>query len=278
MYAEAEEQIDLIINSGNYSLEDNFFASFNLENEGSSSENIFEIPYDRVFLQGFNFGVMTLLGPSQATFQFTEQPWNGYSSLQEFYESYDDGDVRLDGFLSGPQFEPDGVTPILDPARNQEIDPEEQVNYVPFVNELEPNGGRDFGVRINKWNYGLGATQHLDNNFGLFRFSDVLLMKAEVRLRQGDAGAGLNYVNMVRTRAGVAPFGSLDEENLLAERGRELWAEGWRRQDMIRFGVFTSGTWAFKEPSEDFRNVYPIPATQIQVDQTLTQNPGYSGG
>ena len=270
-YNDAETQLDLIINSGNFSLNPNFLDGFAIDGE-ATPESILEIPYDVVFLQGFNFAVMTMLGPAQQAFQLTEQPWNGYSSLQSFYESYEQTDARIDGFIEGPIFNPDG-SPAVDEARNQTIDPEAQINFVPFVNELEPNGGRDFGVRIGKWSI-FGQNENLSNNFILFRYSDVLLMKAEVMLRQGNAGGGQIYMDMVRERAGVTPI-TLTEENLLAERGREFFAEGWRRQDLIRFGQFTSGTWEFKEPSESFRDVYPIPQNQINVNPSLNQNPGY---
>ncbi len=66
-----------------------------------------------------------------------------------------------------------------------------------------------------------------------------LLMKAELLWRTGgDLGTALSLVNEVRTRAGVEPLTELTADNLLAERGRELFAEGHRRNDMIRFGKY----------------------------------------
>ena len=84
---------DEVINSGKYSLESNYFANFDVENSGSS-EFIFAIPYDQVFFQGFQMGVQTLHYASQYTYNLTQQPWNGYCTLEEFYNSYDDADVR----------------------------------------------------------------------------------------------------------------------------------------------------------------------------------------
>jgi starch-binding outer membrane protein, SusD/RagB family len=68
---------------------------------------------------------------------------------------------------------------------------------------------------------------------------------------------------------------TLDE--LLAERSRELYNEGMRRNDLIRFGKFVRGTWEFADRSneQDFRNVYPIPQNQRNVNPNLNQNPGY---
>jgi hypothetical protein len=113
---------DAIINSGNYSLEDDYFTNFNAENSGSQ-ENIFVIPYDEAQAQGFNLGQMTLHYQSQQTYNLQEQPWNGYCSLQEFYNSYDDTDKRKGefgnsavrgNFVAGPQYAADGTTPLID--------------------------------------------------------------------------------------------------------------------------------------------------------------------
>src|SRR5690625_6134619 len=76
----------------------------------------------------------------------------------------------------------------------------------------------------------------MNNDLVLYRYADVLLMKAEAlwRLNPGD-GTALMLVNEIRSRAGVDPFTFLDEENLLAERGREMFYENVRRQDLLRF-------------------------------------------
>lgn len=67
------------------------------------------IPYDQVFAQGFNLPMMTLHYGSQATYNLAEQPWNGYCTLQEFYNSYENGDARKANFISGPQFTSSGA-------------------------------------------------------------------------------------------------------------------------------------------------------------------------
>jgi hypothetical protein len=94
---------DEIINSGKYSLESNYFTNFNVDNSGSH-EFIFAIPYDQVFFQGFQMGVQTLHYGSQYTYNLTQQPWNGYCTLEEFYNSYDDADIRKGdaGTVDGP--------------------------------------------------------------------------------------------------------------------------------------------------------------------------------
>ncbi len=270
-----------IINSGLYSLESNYFTNFNAKNE-NSSENIFVIPYDRNQAQGFFLPAMTLHYSSQETFDLTFQPWNGYCTLQEFYESYSDDDLRKGqwgnqkvrgNFHAGPQYKSDGVTPILDSSADDPGGPE--IVFTPELNALEPNCYRQAGARVGKFEFVLGATNNLDNDFPILRYADVLLMKAEAlwRLNNSDPEA-LTLVNMVRQRAGVAPYASLTADDLLAERGREMFYEGWRRQDLIRFGKYNDPWWE-KPASEPCKNIFPIPAAQISANPNLQQNPCY---
>jgi hypothetical protein len=79
---------------------------------------------------------------------------------------------------------------------------------------------------------------------------------------------------MLRNRAKAAPFAALDEDNLLAERGRELCFEAKRRADLIRFEKWDDAWWE-KAVSEDYKTLMPIPADQISLNSNLAQNPGY---
>ncbi|MDP5172429.1 MAG: RagB/SusD family nutrient uptake outer membrane protein [Bacteroidia bacterium] len=280
-WAKAAAAADEIINSGLYSLEGNYFDNFSTENAGSS-ENIFVVPYDQVFAQGFNLPQMTLHYGSQFTFDLQQQPWNGYCSLQEFYNAYEANDIRRDGpvsrgygnFISGPQFESDGSSPVIDPSAEANDPDGAQLNFTPAINEHFPNCLRQAGVRMGKFEFAIGATPNLDNDFPIFRYADIMLVKAEAALRQGNTGDALALVNQVRARAGVADLGALTADDLLAERGREMFYEGWRRQDLIRFGKWT-GTWDFKPASSPNTILMPIPANQLNANPNLTQNAGY---
>src|SRR5690606_33554436 len=109
----------------------------------------------------------------------------------------------------------------------------------------------------------------------IFRYSDAHLMKAEAILRGGSSGEDATaLINELRAIRGASAFSSVDLPELLDERARELYTEGWRRNDMIRFGVFTD-TWEFKENTEEFRVLYPIPATALVSNPNLVQNTGY---
>ncbi|WP_439490469.1 RagB/SusD family nutrient uptake outer membrane protein [Algoriphagus sp.] len=271
--ADAKNALDLIINEGPYSLSSNYFQNFASSNQ-NSVENMFTLPYDANNAGGFNIHHMTLHYESQKTFNLVDQPWNGYSALEDFYNSYDDSDLRKDNLRAGPQFELDGVTPLRDDA-GFDGDPDGvEVNFTPKINELEPVAFRQAGARVNKFEIAIGAQPNLNNDFPVFRYADALLMKAEVLLREGNASAGLEYVNQVRNRAEIEPFTVLTFDNLLAERGRELFAEGWRRSDLIRFGRFGAPWWE-KPSSTETRNVFPVPLRKLESNSNLTQNPGY---
>lgn len=275
---------DEIINSGKYSLESNYFANFSVNNSGSK-ENIFVIPYDKVNAQGFNLPMMTLHYSSQETFKFTEQPWNGYTSLADFYNSFEDNDIRKTGggrgygvMLAGPQYSAGG-------KRLEDNDPKwypdgdtdgNLVNFNPEINQLTPKAGRDAGARLSKYEYEIGGTNNMSNDFVLYRYSEIVMSKAEALWRKnaGDATA-LDLVNMVRSRAGISAFTSLTADNLLAERGRELCFEMKRRTDLIRFGKYDDAWWE-KPVSEDFKKLMPIPAAQIALNPNLRQNDGYN--
>jgi hypothetical protein len=272
-WADAERILDVIINEGPYSLTPNFFANFGANNS-NSSENMFTVPYDANNAGGFNIHQMTFHYNSQFTFDLQEQPWNGYAALEEFYNSFDDGDVRKGSLREGVQFASDGVTPIEDDAVEANDPDGPVINFTPNINELAPNAFRQAGTRINKFEIPSGIGPDLNNDFPIYRYADVLLMKAEAAWRQGNTAVALQFVNQVRERSNVAPLTSIDASILLAERGREMFAEGHRRSDLIRFGRFNDAWWE-KAPSQPFRNLFPIPENQLQANPNLTQNPGY---
>ncbi len=266
---------DEIINSEKYALAPDYFDNFATDN-GSSPEFIFAIPYDQVFQQGFNLPMMTLHYASQATYNLTAQPWNGFCSLQEFYNSYEDADVRKQNFIVGPQYSSTGER-LVDSGAEADDPDGPPLTFTPEISTLT-RALRQQGARIGKWEFKLGATDNLSNDLAVFRYADVLLMKAEALFRLGDAtGESLRLVNLLRTRAEVAPFTALTEENLLAERGREMFAEHTRRSDLIRFGKYNSPWWEHPQDPDQHVNIFPIPRPQLDANKNLNQNPGYAG-
>jgi hypothetical protein len=270
-WAEAETAANEVI-SGPYSLTSNFFANFSTRN-GGSTENILTLPYDQNNAQGFNLVQMTLHYLSQNTYNLQEQPWNGYASLEEFYNSFDDKDVRKASFLEGPQFAADGSR--LNDISAEANDPDgPPLTFTPKINQLAPNAFRQAGVRVGKYEFATGAGSSLSNDYPLFRLGDIILVKAEAAFRQGKTALALTGVNQVRTRAGLAPLAAVTLNDLYKERGFEMFAEASRRTDQIRFGKFNQPWWE-KQASQPFRALFPIPLQQINANPNLNQNPGY---
>lgn len=298
---------DAVINSGNFSLAGNYADVFAVDNTGNP-EHIFTVPYDEVFFGGFNIHMMTNHILSQPAFNFGSQPWNGYMAVTEFYGSYIDpesnpgpqGEVigldelgttvqgtlddRLSNFLVGWLRDLQGNI-IEDPGKfaGERETHGDGIFHTPYINELAPNGFRQAGARIHKYEMEIGVSGgNMNNDFVIYRYADALLMKAEAlwRLNPGDATA-LMLVNQIRERAGVDPFTSLDADKILAERGREMFYEIVRRQDLIRFegrqgATRFNDTWRFKNNVSDAtRNVFPLPPNALETNPNLVQNPGY---
>jgi len=285
-WQEAIDAADEVINSGIYDLADSYDAAFGPANVGSV-EHIFVVPFDESTGQGMNIAQMTLHYPSQLTYDLAEQPWNGYSSLEAFYNSFSDEDIRKEEFfVAGPQTDLDG-NPILDVAFNPDNEaaagdpnPGPAINYTPEINELAPNGARQAGVRLGKFSFKIGQQANMDNDYPLLRYGDVLLMKAEAVARQSgnwSNGTTLLLVNDLRERAGLEDVGSLTEDEFFAERGKEMFMESIRRTDMIRFNRWGDAWWEKPSHTTAYRNIMPIPDPQIlaTTDGSLTQHDDY---
>lgn len=271
-WAEAEAAADEVINSGLFSLSSNFFTNFSERNNGST-ENILTLPYDQNNAGGFNLPQMTLHYLSQNTYNLQEQPWNGYASLEEFYNNFDDNDVRKNSFLVGPQFASDGSR--LNDISAEPGDPDGQpLTFTPQINQLGPNAFRQAGVRVGKFEFASGAASSLNNDYPLIRLGDIILIKGEAAFRQGKTAVALTAINQVRTRAGMPAYTSLTLDTIFEERGFEMFAEASRRTDMIRFGKWNQPWWE-KGQSQPFRALFPIPQQAINANPSLVQNPGY---
>ena len=82
-------------------------------------------------------------------------------------------------------------------------------------------------------------------------------------------------VNSLRTVRGASALASLTDANLLAERGRELYWEGWRRNDQVRFGTFLAPVQNRTTASPAYRTVFPLPQKELEINANLKQNWGY---
>ena len=262
------------------------YAAVFAPNNDQNPEHIFAVNYDEATAGGMNFSQMTLHYSSQFTWNFQDQPWNGYAAVEDFYNSYADGDLRkANNFIVGPQLD-FGGSAVLDYASDDGNPP---LNYTPSINELQPNSLREAGARLGKFSFKQFGRPDMSNDFPIVRLGDIYLIRAEARARQAgnwsDAGA-LADVNVIRTRAGVSPFTSMTADSFLAERGREMFQETSRRTDQIRFGKWDDAWWEKPGESTDndngsvatdyHKNVFPIPFDAITASNgSLTQNTGY---
>ena len=295
-WQEAHNAADYIISNSSYRLSDNSVSISNPSKRplvSSDPENltgyaavfspanydnpeiIWSIEFDELKqgTGGMNFHLMTLNYASRLTYLFQDQPWNGYSALEEFYNSYQDIDARKQAnFIVGEQSDYNGNR-IYDFSN---INNYGVLKYDSKINELEPNANRNNGARLGKFSFKIGAKNNTDNDYPIVRLGDVYLMRAEAKARvAGDWSMALPDVNTIRARAGVSALGSITAGSFLAERGREMFMENSRRTDLIRFGKWGDSWWE-KQNSDAYRIVMPIPADIIQNSNgSMTQNPGY---
>ena len=155
------------------------------------------------------------------------------------------------------------------------------LEYLPWKVELDISNTpyeQTAGARMKKYEVDETATKDgklMENDIVLFRYADVLLMKSEAKVRNGEDGDA--ELNEVRGRVNASSR-TATLENILAERQLELAWEGWRRQDLIRFGAFTRAYSSRPQlPAENngYTTVFPIPEKIRVMNTKLEQNPGY---
>ena len=248
-----------------------------------SRENIFVIPFDRkAGLDMFSLQAATLHYRSNVTFGLEAGGWNGFCSLAQFYELFNINDTRRKMFLVGQQYE----NQIMDPAHAQ-LDPDVNLLLI-FDPEIKtfsipPPYAPLAGARCAKWEFNKEGMGNMSNDFAVFRLADIILMKAEAQFRNGDIADALATINQkingvsIRSRTGLPDFSAaeMNLDGLLAERAREMAWEGWRRNDLIRFGHYTDARRPEKALSNDSRILYPIPKSELDKNPYLVQNPGY---
>ena len=248
------------------------YAAVFAPNNENNPEHIFTVFYDEVSAGGMNFAQMNLHYSSRFTWNLDQQPWNGYATLEEFYNSYDIEDSRkMANFIVGPQLDFGGST-LLDYYADDGSLP---LVYTPEINELFPQSLRQAGARPGKFSFKQFGRVDMDNDYPIVRLGELYLIRAESQARiTGDWNDAIPDVNIIRSRARMPGYSTLDADEFLAERGREMFQEGVRRSDLIRFGKYNEAWWEKPADPSDHVNIFPIPFIGIG-DSTLTQNPGY---
>jgi hypothetical protein len=289
------DQCDEIITKGPYVLEAAYKTNF-LTANNTSKELIFAVPYDEIFATQNSIHMKTLATAHRNALQMLAQPWGGNCVVPQFLDTYDADDTRFkDTWLQGPQYN----------AATGEL----VLTYTRPVPSIE-NTGFFEGFRIGKYEIKVGARQGLSVDYPVFRLAGIMLAKAEALARNGKPDEAAVIVTNVRKRAFLAtpakatvtgaqlqlgsvykygwqnvdgsisdlqggadiPFG-----RILDELGWELAAEGQRRTQLIRFGVYSRKIWFNHRPKLDgkTRALFPIPQVELDKNPNLTQNGDY---
>ncbi|MGE9313170.1 RagB/SusD family nutrient uptake outer membrane protein [Niabella sp. CJ426] len=229
------------------------------------------------------------------------RPSGPRATLSSFYNSYfktDAGDIRRDQWLVGNQFWSDGSPMMVRTTKKgydqfyTGADGGDAYTYQLYIDSIisarQTLASIDLGNDEIAWNMGIrnikflpdvnSSSRNQSNDAPIFRYSDILLMKAEAILRGGAATSGhtpLSLVNMVRSNRTTSPaWTSVTLDDLYAERAREFTWECWRRNDMIRFGRYENA-YGFKSNADTYRRIFPIPTQAMNTNPKLVQNPGY---
>ena len=290
------DQCNDIIDDGPYILENRYKDNF-VTNNQNSRELIFAVPYDAVNATQWNMHMKTLATAHRNVLAMAAQPWGGNCAVPQFIDTYDPDDTRLeDTWIMGPQYSVTTGELVL--------------TYTKHVPSIDNTDFFD-GYRIGKYEIPVGATGALSVDYPIYRYADVLMMKAESLLRLGQADDAAVIVSQVRQRAFANtnpakatvtgaqlqqgssykygyynPDGTISDlqggadiqyGRMLDELGWEFAAEGRRRTDLIRFGVYDKKIWFNHRPKNDGKNRYlfPIPQSELDKNPNLQQNPDY---
>jgi starch-binding outer membrane protein, SusD/RagB family len=274
MYTEALTALNKVV-AGPWSLSTNYRHNF-VANNNTSPEIIFPITFDGIHTQSYGGMVYLVHAPAGGSIDTygtlgIQNPWGGIRTTSAHVAKFPD-----------PSGTPDTRALFHTAGQNEEI-----VDIGVFT-----DGYAMTKFRNRKLDGSPADHEHpdfVDTDYPMFRLADAYLMYAEAVLRGGTGGdmtTALGFVNDLQERA----YGStannqvaIDLSFILDERARELYWEGHRRTDLIRFGQFTSGTyvWPWKgkvmngAATESFRDLFPIPSADMGANPTLVQNPGY---
>ena len=275
-YADVITYANKIISAG-YTIPVNpYNESFLADNDSNGAQNevIFTIPFDGLHTQsygGMTFIIHAAVGGDMNPSDFgINGGWYGTRTT-----------AALVDLFPNPENSPDGRALFFTNGQTKEI-----VDISNFKNGYAVTKYKNVDVNGNP---GSDPDNFPDTDFPMFRLADVYLMYAEANLRGGggDMNTALGYINQLRERAYGDASGNITSSDLtldfiLDERARELYWETHRRTDLIRFGKFSSnGVWPWKGnvpqgiTTESFRDIMPIPSSDLGVNTNLIQNPGY---
>ncbi|CAM1368669.1 RagB/SusD family nutrient uptake outer membrane protein [Tenacibaculum xiamenense] len=278
-YNDAGTFIKKVIDEGGYSLAPQFVHNFSGDND-TSPEVIFPLIADAVNSQSYGNTTYIINGSlSSDTMNLDDYGatggWGGHRASSGWYGKYCGGLTDVTALIACAD----------DRAKLFWTDGHEfnMTDYKEWT-----DGFPSIKFRNTNVNGSTTSTEFANTDFPLFRLADAYLIYAECALRgasSADMSTALSYVNMVRNRANASTItqSELTLDFIIDERARELNLEGHRRSDLIRFGMFTGGTylWPWKGNTANGTAIpatyklFPIPLTALEANPNLTQNPGY---
>ena len=290
---------DDIINSGKFNLGSvDYLHKFSYDNGWQVEDFIYAIPYDAINRQGMQyarprtFKDMKNLLPNVygSTDKFTQSFGGNMVVTPEFAKLFSlDGDIRNLSILRGDVYvrDPKTLRPTTEPFmyKGNQVHFTEDITLAKKDNTIEVGNDANAyqqGCHSIKWfttpaDYNNGRNQ--SNDLPIFRYADILLMKAEALTRQGSSGAKALF-NQIRSYAGAPTIANEPTlQEIYDERGREFFDENWRRNDMIRFGHYEDEFFPhykdFPDANFDKRHrIFPVPQNTINLNG-WEQNPGY---
>ena len=296
---------DEIINSGKFNLGTvDYLHKFSYDNGWTVEDFIYAIPYDAVqdIKDGSSYGLQYA---RPRTFKDMKNMLpNVYGSTDKFTQSFGgnmvvtpefaklfclDGDIRNLSILRGDVYvrDPKTLRPTTEPFMYKGV----QMHFTEDITLAKIDNDIDVGNDANAYQQGCHSikwfatpsdynnSRNQSNDLPIFRYADILMMKAEALTRQGTGGAK-ELFNQIRTYAGAPTLTSEPTlKEIYDERGREFFDENWRRNDMIRFGHYEDEFFPhykdFPDANFDKRHrIFPIPQSDIDLNG-WEQNAGY---
>lgn len=270
--------------AGGYSLQPGYAKLFMADNDKQKDEFIFAVPIDGLHTQGYGNTTFFVHGPSgdEATTDYgvTGGGWYGYRATSSFANLFADktGNTDTRAMFTTSKYGTGPAQLLITDISNFDQGPHIK-KYVNIRSDGKPVSDP--------------TGYYADIDFPVFRLSEMYLIYAEATLRGGAGGdktTALADLNLIRARAyggtasGQLNTGDLTLQTVLDERGRELYWEGHRRTDLVRYGLLTTNAylWPWKggvasgTAVDPKYNLFPIPASVLSSNPNLTQNPGYN--
>jgi len=219
--------------------------------------------YTKAEVVGRNIFTVRSLGGADGTALLGYGAWNGSIIPKDYVDKFADNDIRKHQFRYGAN--PFGPKPAGFFTYSLDI-----------TNLDNPGAAPNDGARSQKfWPAAPASSGGASNDFPIYRYADIMLMKAECLVRTNDASSAKPLVDAIRVRAGLTGLAANPTlTDIYNERGFELSWEGHRRQDMIRFGTFTQAHGLAPAVDSHYK-LFPIPTSALNTNTNLKQNPGY---